>query len=260
MSKMKEALSKFVNRVFNISYGEGWGTAFLLSDKAGSFFVTAKHVVSGLAKDDKLEIRMAKETKFFTVSSAAHSADHDLSIFALGNLGTPVDYDLKVEDTALWLGDSLYFLGFPHSLANTYPNSAGFLTPLVRSAVFSGVITLGGRETLILDGFNNPGYSGAPVIQPREDGRVGIVGIVTSYRVEQGGHASVYERSLDGAVNVHPSLFVRPNSGMIYVVSAAEIKRLRSSLDTRNPTVAAPAPTAPEQQGFWITGGDTNSK
>jgi hypothetical protein len=247
----RDALSMFVNRVFNISYGNGWGTAFLLKDENGSFFVTAKHVVGGLSSGDNLQFIRNDKAELFKVAEAAHAENVDLSIFALTNLGPPKGTDLSVASVGLALGDQLYFLGFPHGLRNTYPtDAAGFPAPLVRSAIFSGVVNLEGEETLILDGFNNPGYSGAPVLQILDEGKFGFVGLISGYRFESASHSSIYERAPDGTSVPVANLFTRQNSGMIYAVLGSHVTDLRKALKARNP-IAEAQPGPLRVRGPW---------
>jgi hypothetical protein len=53
-------------------------------------------------------------------------------------------------------------LGFPFGL-NTKDNS-GFPYPLIKKATFSGSAIENGIHIMLLDGHNNPGFSGGPVI------------------------------------------------------------------------------------------------
>ncbi|NGP19312.1 hypothetical protein [Devosia aurantiaca] len=89
---------------------------------------------------------------------------------------------------------------------------------------------------MILDGFNNPGYSGAPIFIQYQ-GQVVPFGVVSAYRHEVVGHSSVY-KLIDGEEQALPDTYVKPNSGMIYAHYWDRVTRLLPKLNTRNPTVA----------------------
>jgi len=73
----------------------------------------------------------------------------------------------------------VFFLGFPYDIVpNLLFGSGGFPMPLVRKAIVAAM----DRDTLILDGHNNPGFSGGPVcfFRPNE-GAARIAGVVSGY-------------------------------------------------------------------------------
>jgi trypsin-like peptidase len=107
----------------------------------------------------------------------------DVAVF---RLKTPITPQLPLEATAdgMVFGQDAYFLGFPLGL--TFDIGAGETFPLVKRATISGTNrSVDGRPVLLLDGWNNPGFSGGPVVFQRRVGepfRVG--GVVTAYHQE----------------------------------------------------------------------------
>jgi hypothetical protein len=74
----------------------------------------------------------------------------------------------------------VYFLGFPYGvLSGVIFGDAGHPLPLVKRALFSSFA----GEAYLLDGHNNPGFSGGPVVFGRGGDIPNCVGaVVSSYR------------------------------------------------------------------------------
>jgi hypothetical protein len=112
------------------------------------------------------------------------------------------------------LGQDVYFLGFPYGLQSEVGElNDGFPFPLVKKACVS-MLSLNGRGAryFLLDGVNNPGFSGGPVVfSPPGNGEAAcIAGVVAGYRF---AWDSVY---LDGKAT---ELTVPSNTGIIMAYS-----------------------------------------
>ena len=79
--------------------------------------------------------------------------------------------DLPMEPTldAATLGQDAYFLGFPYGLRSEAGDlNRRFPFPLVKRGCISAIVTDDkGLQEVTLDGHNNPGFSGAPVVFSR---------------------------------------------------------------------------------------------
>ncbi|MCF6348335.1 MAG: serine protease [Flavobacteriaceae bacterium] len=97
---------------------------------------------------------------------------------------TPNHFELS--DNGSLLGEDGYFLGFPFGLKmdNTSLNS-GFPLPFVKKASISAIIDKDGISLQFLDGHNNPGFSGGPVVFKNRTGKSNykwtIIGVISSY-------------------------------------------------------------------------------
>jgi len=150
-----------------------------------------------------------------------HPDGYDVCCFSKENLPpekVPTPYKSSKTD----FGGELKFLGFPHGLHNTY-QANGYSTPLVRTAFFSGVISLKGKQILLLDGFNNPGYSGGPVYSFDERGHPSLLGIISGYRYESRVQSGIFKTDEDGNEIEVRDFYTKPNSGMIYATGLATI-------------------------------------
>lgn len=225
--------TKEVQHVYNCSYGTGWGTCFLWGDSAGTFFVTAKHVVENLNVGDRIKFRHPSDKLFLSITGVAHSATHDLSIFTSDTYSFPNSW--QYPDGSAALGQRTLFLGYPHGLSNGYPSHHGLPSPLVRNAFFSGVVDINRAPTVILDGFNNPGYSGGPVYIASEIAQqVSLFAVISGYRHEKIEHSKVYTTSGGSEAEI-PGTYAKINSGMIYATGINYLNELIPQLKTRNP-------------------------
>jgi S1-C subfamily serine protease len=215
----------------------GTGTAFLHSNENGSYWVTAAHVVRGTRAGDVVQFLRQDGWRDVEVKEILLEPNgYDVAVFSARNFGT-TGVMAPVSVPGIHLGEELKFLGFPHGLKNTYPVD-GASTPLVRTAFFSGVIAVNGLEVELLDGFNNPGFSGGPVYGPREGGEPGVVAVVSGFRPERAAHARVYRLTEAGEEEQLPDLYTKPNSGMINAISIEKVKALASNLNSYNPVRA----------------------
>jgi hypothetical protein len=82
------------------------------------------------------------------------------------------------------LSQDIYFLGFPYGLrCDVGAANADFPIPLVRKGCLAKIPTPD-QDFMIIDGHNNAGFSGGPVIFSM-DGKIGVAGVISSNRWQQ---------------------------------------------------------------------------
>jgi hypothetical protein len=93
---------------------------------------------------------------------------------------TPTGLPLKYSTNGLIYGQDSYFLGFPYGLTGkSIFTEAGFPMPFVKK----GVISYFEKGLLYLDGHNNPGFSGGPVVFGSPGNAVtNIAGVISGYK------------------------------------------------------------------------------
>lgn len=222
----------------NVRSEGGQGTAFIYGTGAKTFFLTARHVLGGSAPDGFIYLKKDGDWAAYMLTMVEHHAGgQDLSAFAIKGLKTKVDYAFSSpQDPKVYPGQEVKFTGFPHGLENTIISPNGFSTPLVRTAFLSGLIVQGsGLNLLILDGLNNPGYSGGPIWAPGPSvENPSLLGVVSGYRVELKSKSRVYKDRGDGTEETLPNIFIKPNSGMIHAIPYADVISLSSSIKVYN--------------------------
>ena len=139
---------------------------------------------------------------------------------------TPVS-NIDFSSEGVILGQEVFFLGFPFEydgLLAHYPNSNSPL-PFVKKATMSGILTPA-PSLLVLDGYNNPGFSGGPVCFKRRDGKFSIAGVVSGYRI---GRIPVFDKTNEMELDC----FVKENAGIINAYDISFAVQIADSWDEK---------------------------
>ena len=124
-------------------------------------------------------------------------------------------HSLVITTAQLQLAEEVYFLGFPYGLwFDVGELNAGFPMPLVKRATVSAMYTESGW--MLLDGHNNPGFSGGPVVRRWNGREQVVVGVVSGYRSET-------SRVVDGSGNPGPYSYVM-NTGIVVVYDSRKLQ------------------------------------
>ena len=109
--------------------------------------------------------------------------DIDVSVLATDRRLTPSELPLEPSSEGIVYGQELFFLGFPYGTIGKYLfRPAGYPLPLVNRATLS----LFHGDVYLLDGHNNPRFSGGPVVfvpPGRRDFKV--AGVISGFRAEE---------------------------------------------------------------------------
>ncbi len=173
-----------ISRTFHIKYGSGTGTCFTIDVDNKQYFVTAKHVIEKLKDGDSVELFYKNAWAKLNVKLIGHSLNSDVSVFAIDFLiaGDPLPPTTK----GIAYGQDLYFLGFPYGIKSEVGAlNRDFPLPLVKKGILSAIFFDQPGKFLLIDGHNNPGFSGGPVVfKPSNTGDFKVAGIISSYRYE----------------------------------------------------------------------------
>ncbi len=172
-----------IHRVFRIRYGQQGGSAFSIDVDGRQYLVTAKHVLAQLLGKNHIEIFANGNWSKLPVELVGHAPDADITVLAADRRLTPSGLPLEPTSEGLAYSQEVFFLGFPYNILSTYIfEGEGYPPPLVKKAIVSSVIN---SNVFLLDGHNNPGFSGGPVvfIVPGQTD-LKIAGVVSGYRAE----------------------------------------------------------------------------
>lgn len=109
------------------------------------------------------------------------SPEVDIAIFEPNEKVAPYNVTPAENSTPL-LGQQVSFLGFPYGIYSSFPD--GRVAPFVKSGTMSAMDS-SKPDALIMyiDGFNNPGFSGGPILYwDYKLNRYQIFGVVKGYR------------------------------------------------------------------------------
>jgi hypothetical protein len=226
--------SQHVSSVFHVRTTNGIGSTFVYQDDRGFYFASAAHLFKSVRKGEHVLFQHRDGWIPFTITDIAfNDQGSDLVCYTL-DMPLKLDGALNFKPHAhSFVGGEVKFIGFPHGLNGEYPSDHGFVTPLVRTAYFSGVVLLNGVSVTILDGFNNPGYSGAPVYVPGTASRPVLAGVISGYRNEAPAIGQLYRKEGHKEVEVEGHFIKRLNSGMIYAEGRHALNKTAETLTSR---------------------------
>ena len=178
--------------VFYIRYGINYGTCFLVSIEKNMYYITARHLFPNiLANKTAIEIEIFQNGKWNIkkVRYLVHTDPKvDITVLDLKMKSATADsFDLGGK--TYFLSQDCFFLGYPFGLKMEDilgKMNNGFPIPFIKKAIISSFITDASDVTRIyLDGHNNPGFSGGPVVisnnNDGSDNQMRIIGVVSSY-------------------------------------------------------------------------------
>ncbi len=191
------------------------GTMFTIDVDNKQYIITAKHLVKNIKKEDNLITIHQKIRKKIKVVLVGHcKGEKDISVLAT-NLQLSPNLSLKPSMDKLAYGQDVYFLGFPYlENQDTDKYNRSFPMPFVKKAILSNIHSDG--DILLLDGHNNPGFSGGPVVfKPSGSNDFQVAGVILGYR---GRYNPVISLDKNKATNSKKMLY-HTNTGIIIAYS-----------------------------------------
>ncbi|MCY4523397.1 MAG: hypothetical protein OXB84_01530 [Halobacteriovoraceae bacterium] len=169
------------------------GTCFTIDIDKKQYLCTAKHLLEDF-KGDYIDIMRNKQWIKLPVSLVGYgSKNSDIIVLASKTQLSP-NYLLTTEENIVGLGLDVYFLGFPfgYICSDGKTVNQGFPIPFVKKAIVSAVEVDNACVSLLLDGHNNLGFSGGPVIYTdHSTKKTHVISIISAYRCE---YQSVFDQ------------------------------------------------------------------
>ncbi len=201
--------SNALTRVFQLRYAGQTGTAFTIDVGGKQYLITARHLVATMKSIGQIEILREREWMSVSVKAFFPSPPSvDIAVLA-PSFQVSQTLPLPAEPVRVSVSQEVYFLGFPYGLSMDAKNlNAGFPLPFVKRGIVAAFVAVeGGAEILVVDGLNNPGFSGGPVVyQDTATRELRVAAVVSSYRFQE-------DKVLEGTKET--SLLVRSNSGLL---------------------------------------------
>lgn len=174
-----------ITRVFLIRYGTEMGSSFTIEVDQRQYLVTAKHLVSGIVDGDEIYLRRSDKWEPIKVKVInCEPQDLDISVLVLPMQISPT---LPLDPTMdkMILGQEIYFLGFPYGMSNKSGNMNNwFPLPFIKKGILSAIDSRpNGYSVIYVDGHNNPGFSGGPVVfYHSKTKHFRVAAVVSSYK------------------------------------------------------------------------------
>lgn len=183
-----QVTANILRRTLLIKVASATGTAFTIEVDGRQYLITAKHVVSSLPDGANRTINILKKNGWSPLRVAVFKCAEPVDIAVLiPPEQITVNYSLEPTSMGMAVGQDAYFVGFPYGpqFAKTYsslPDVYGF----VKKATVAQLDSMPDRnmQRILLDGYNNPGFSGSPIVW-RDLSQRGVVfkvaGVIVSY-------------------------------------------------------------------------------
>lgn len=175
-----------IHRTFRIKHGESYGTCFAIDVDGKQYLITAKHIVEGISgSDTTVEIFFERRWDTHAVRFVGTTpGEADVAVLAPSWRLSP-EHPLPPKSDGIAFGQDVYFLGFPYNMfADIGEMNRNFPMPFVKKAtVSSWSRDEHGVLRWFLDGHNNPGFSGGPVVwtEPLRN-NYNVAGVISGYR------------------------------------------------------------------------------
>ncbi len=170
--------SNVINRVLNIKIGNRRGTGFTIEVDGRQYLITAKHV-TGEEKVGWIEIEQEKWVGLDVKTVGIGGIGRDVAVLAADRKLTTA-HEIDIGSNGITIGQDIRFLGFPSGLRMGYVSGyKGKEIPMVKAGILSGISRIekerqGGRR-LWVDGHNNDGFSGGPIVFKTAGGTEGVL-------------------------------------------------------------------------------------
>ena len=180
-----------IQSVYRIRYKTELGTCFQSSISEKQYLVTAKHIFSDKNHSDSIYFEIFHDNIWnsFKGKLLTHvNGNIDIAVIEL-NVATfyrTTNIEIaKSEET--FASQDCFFLGFPYNLySDVSKNNDSFPVPFIKKAIFSLFTGNESSEKIYyLDGHNNPGFSGGPVVSNIiSENKFKICSIISAYLVQ----------------------------------------------------------------------------
>jgi Trypsin-like peptidase domain len=190
-----QVTSNVFERVLNVRVNAGTpseatATAFTVDVDGREYLLTAKHVVAGLKDRDKIDI--FANGRWLPIEVTIFRCDDPVDVAVLvPPYQLTINFDFPTEKGTFYIGQDCYFLGFPYGIQVPARGANGpYPLAVVKRGTVSGIIPSNGRKTglVLLDGYNNPGFSGGPIVCRDENQQntvvLRLIGVVSGFQPE----------------------------------------------------------------------------
>jgi Trypsin-like peptidase domain len=186
ISGFSQVTANVFRRTFLIQFGEDRGTAFTIDVDGREYLVTASHVVKGLVDGHEIKIKKGQRWVPLKITKVLKCADPiDITVMVPPE---QISVNFKMEPTmaGVQYGQEVYFVGYPYGVFLTSGTNLNADFPLasLKRGTMSATDDTNGVDIIYLDGFNNPGFSGGPVVF-RDFAKPGyelnVMGVVSGY-------------------------------------------------------------------------------
>jgi hypothetical protein len=175
------ATADILQNVFLISTDTGTATSFVINYSGREYLITARHAFKKKNSDNSLVDFKIYHLNNWMKLKGKLLLDKDTSIdISVIMLDEQLQVIKPLEVTKSYsVGQECYFFGFPYG--KFFTSYGTTVLPFVKRAMVSAI----GGKIVFLDGINNLGFSGGPVVvKDPNDNKLKICCVITAYYPE----------------------------------------------------------------------------
>ena len=159
---------EILNRTIYIRTPAGSGTAFKIDRQGKVYLVTARHMVTGVpATGATIQVRTSGVWGNYKITKIVFpkSADVDIAVMGTGEtVAQPYAIAVASGDEGPTFGQTVWFLGYPLEDGLSIRTKGGDFPFIKRGAISAVDATNPDAVLWYVDGMNNHGFSGGPIV------------------------------------------------------------------------------------------------
>jgi S1-C subfamily serine protease len=166
-------------RVLQIQASVSSGSAFTIEVDKRQYLVTARHVLVGTKPDDTIKLKNGAKWETIPAKFIDCPTNADIAVLVAPRQLT-LTFTAPPSSVGVLVGQDVFFMGFPYGL---HSSMQSFNVAFVKKGILSSMITdTDGISTIYIDGHNNPGFSGGPMVfKNSSDNEWHIAGVVSGF-------------------------------------------------------------------------------
>ncbi len=191
----------------------GTGSCFIISIEKEAHIITDRHLFQNPVNGSKISFELMNDNKWVQNDATLllhTNANIDIAVLKMNIKRNDDFFDIGSSKKS-WVSQDCYFLGFPYGMRVDDNNdiskkiNGGFPLPFVKKGIISSMLTDSNDVRIVyLDGHNNPGFSGGPVVIQnigKSNRRMRIISVISGYINQRGqikspfGNFDSYENS-----------------------------------------------------------------
>jgi len=213
-----------IRNVFPVKNGKRTGTCFTIDYDTNQYFVTAKHIIKNLQNGNCVEFLISGNLIKTNVKTIGHHHTADVSVFTIND--HPELQGLKFHIKETEPGQDVHLIGFPTGTGARKSDQSKKKYPqqLIKKATVSRIINNNTDKYLLLNGINNPGFSGGPVIlKDPTDRTFKVAAVISGHKPDE----TIYPDKKVSPVSI------RNRTGIILAYSVENVLELIENLNAQ---------------------------
>jgi Trypsin-like peptidase domain len=173
-------------RAYQIKVGESIGTCFTIYVGDKQYLITARHIIDSWNPNQSIQTFHENQWKHIELGLVGRcEGEIDIAVLSAPILISPTSNLPATSGGIVW-GQDVYFLGFPYGWYGDIGElNRNFPMPFVKKAILSCMFMQQDDriQRFFLDGHNNPGFSGGPVVfRESNSNEFKVASVISGYR------------------------------------------------------------------------------